>query len=209
MTRWFTSIVVASVGYAVLVTGNIEKVEFTGEMYTIDSTLWHRVNEQLSHLSIWPLLTPPYTFYGEQSIVPSDTDVDRVLLEHYTSDKQHNEAALLIQDTKLTERWYLLENITQGERYECRISYGATTPTDFVMSLLRYDQVGNLLFAEESDKSDTIESKIETSRLILRVQAIHAGVSNQPELSKRPVPYNIGKFDHLFLNNELLLIKPI
>jgi hypothetical protein len=126
MIKWVTYAVLGSLSGIQLVAGNIEKVEFTGEIYTIQPVLWRRVNEQLKQLTVWPIMSPPYTFYGEQTIVPAATDSNNILQEHYSSNTQHNQATLLRQDNRMMERWYLLSNITQGERYECRISYGAT-----------------------------------------------------------------------------------
>ncbi|KAI8052340.1 hypothetical protein BDF22DRAFT_655876 [Syncephalis plumigaleata] len=167
MIKWVIYAVLGGLSGVQLVVGNIEKVEFTGEIYTIQPKLWRRVNEQLNQLT-------------------------------------HNQVTLLRHDSKNMERWYLLSNITQGERYECRISYGATTPTDFVMSLLRYDEVDSLLFTEQSSETELVEPVMETTQLILRVQAIYAGVSNLPNLSKQPVPYNIDSVDDKSRSNRQL-----
>lgn len=63
------------------------------------------------------------------------------------------------------QQWFTLKDLVPGMRYEARISYPATSPTDFSLTL-------------END-------------CLLRVEAVYSGVSNIPGMENAPVTYDI------------------
>ncbi|KAJ1657797.1 hypothetical protein IWQ61_002854 [Dispira simplex] len=98
------------------------------------------------------------------------------------------------------ERWYVLADLTVGQRYEARVSYPASTPTDFLLDVFEPKEMLHVLNIslptyesssfEESQTDNTISSAA-TAIKFLRIRALYAGVSHLPHREKQPLQYNI------------------
>ncbi|KAG2223473.1 hypothetical protein INT45_001221, partial [Circinella minor] len=71
----------------------------------------------------------------------------------------------------LSQHWYTLDKLQTDMNYEVRISYPATSPTDFYLTLYRICNNDNKRY--------------------LLVQGDYAGVSNIPGIESSPVTYDI------------------
>ncbi|KAJ1966540.1 hypothetical protein IWQ62_002410 [Dispira parvispora] len=98
------------------------------------------------------------------------------------------------------ERWYVLTDLEVGERYEARVSYPATAPTDFLLDVFEPKEMLHVLNVSlptyesssfEALQTDSAISSSSTAIRFLRVRALYAGVSHLPNREKQPLQYNI------------------
>ncbi|CAG8566835.1 3391_t:CDS:2 [Paraglomus brasilianum] len=91
------------------------------------------------------------------------------------------------------ERWYILDELEQGHTYEARVSYAASSPTEFVMEILGMEETATILKERGvlEELADHKDAKVNTTRRVLRVRAIYAGVSIVPGRESQAIKYNI------------------
>ncbi|KAJ2858640.1 hypothetical protein J3B02_000020 [Coemansia erecta] len=88
-----------------------------------------------------------------------------------------------VQSTNSTKRqrenWYLLQNLHIGHSYEVRVSYAATTPSDFLIDLYTLDSLASTFDLSLGTKSDRqkAEDIDGTVAMYARVTAVYSGVS--------------------------------
>ncbi|KAJ1833003.1 hypothetical protein LPJ63_003085 [Coemansia sp. RSA 2711] len=101
-----------------------------------------------------------------------------VLLAPHTSTEVVKLAALENTDADLSEKahWYCLRDLEHGHSYELRVSYAATTPSDFNIDIFTGAEMQRLFNA----------SDLATHA---KVTASYAGVSNVPGMENVHIPY--------------------
>ncbi|CAG8477294.1 12359_t:CDS:2, partial [Ambispora leptoticha] len=132
-------------------------------------------------------LKSSYTIIRHQSIIPFAT------ISEFDEHNNQN-----VKDNK--EHWYLLSDLVDGETYETRVSYAATSPTNFVMEIYDLESVATIL-RNRGELSSTIitkndddydpTSKIKTTNKLLRIRGIYDGYSSIPGKENQAVAYNI------------------
>ncbi|KAI9494138.1 hypothetical protein BDB00DRAFT_956018 [Zychaea mexicana] len=135
----------------VVVQGNTEKLIFRAK--ELDSAKLDCVHDE--HYHNVQVLKPPYSTV-QRVIVPRN--------------------AVAPTTTENTQHWYSLDELQIDSSYELRISYPATSPTDFYLKLYRACQ----------DNSGSNRNK----RLLL-VEGDYAGVSNVPGMDLASITYDI------------------
>ncbi|KAI5855839.1 hypothetical protein BZA05DRAFT_369420 [Tricharina praecox] len=117
---------------------------------------------------------------------------------------------------KGVEHWVRVNGLEEGRRYEVRICWAATQPTDFTLDLFTPDQVlrdSALLEGILAYPQDGAVQEISGSKLYLRVLAKTAYVSSQKSRMENPEPVDVDIIlDPYFLNvvpESLLKIIPI
>ncbi|KAI4718866.1 hypothetical protein E4T48_04961 [Aureobasidium sp. EXF-10727] len=117
--------------------------------------------------------------------------------------------------------WYTLENLRPGQRYEVRICWAATQPTDFFLETFEvttvFDTPGllqdlstyaeerqNILIADDSGDSGELTSAIKRSVLFLRVQSAANFYTIDKVLMQQPPPV----YGDIILDPYLLNIFP-
>ncbi|KAI9499908.1 hypothetical protein BX070DRAFT_255623 [Coemansia spiralis] len=117
-----------------------------------------------------------------------------------------------LQSTNTTatdrENWYALRNLENGRRYEIRVSYAATTPSDFQLTLFTFGDLLNTYgkSIKEAAVSAGVQN-METSEhqeglanvaMYVKVAALYAGVSTMPGLENQLVPYVLTLEKHVY-----------
>ncbi|CAG8457533.1 4871_t:CDS:2 [Acaulospora colombiana] len=148
---------------------NIEKEVFSSNVDEVPGSIYREVGE-------WNMLTltPPYTIQRYERVTPFRN------LEEFSN-------AL----TGEKENWYILDGLEEGNTYEARVSYSATSPTTFVLEIMGVEDAARTLRKSPQDHEPTSESRVSTTKKLIRVRAIHAGVSIIPGRDIQPVAYNI------------------
>ncbi|KAI9275667.1 hypothetical protein BDA99DRAFT_496153 [Phascolomyces articulosus] len=132
-----------------LVQGNTEKLMF--------SASWDDQVECINDRQDGHVLNPPYS------------TTQRVIIPHSPN---------TTITPSLSQHWYILDELRTDMNYELRISYPATSPTDFKLTLYQV-----------CHKDNGNDNKNE--RRIVLVEADYAGVSNIPGMESAPVKYDI------------------
>ncbi|KAJ1954537.1 hypothetical protein EC988_002378 [Linderina pennispora] len=73
------------------------------------------------------------------------------------------------------EKWYLLSSLEGGSSYELRLSYAATSPTEYQVSVFSLDEV--VVMYNLTQAQVTPAGKVQSAAMLARVTARHAGVS--------------------------------
>ncbi|KAI9321054.1 hypothetical protein BX666DRAFT_1851390 [Dichotomocladium elegans] len=94
----------------------------------------------------------------EEVCQPNDFEATGVLMPPHSTQRR-------VAIVPGSQHLYRLDNLLPNKRYEIRISYPATSPTDFYLKL--------------------------EDRCLLRVEAVHTGVSSDPAMALAPVIYDI------------------
>ncbi|RUS15745.1 hypothetical protein BC937DRAFT_92051 [Endogone sp. FLAS-F59071] len=155
------------------VAANTEKIIFTHRASDIPTG--HTLRSARS-------LKPPYSIYRNECILPRTVEIDP---------SQHAELGNVP-----FQRWYTLEALVDNESYEARISYAATTPTDFKLLLLSYSDMIKI-----ANFSDLVPHLVDSTNgqqpisifpnQFLLVEGVFTGVSYIPSAKQNPVSYNI------------------
>ncbi|CAJ0843874.1 15350_t:CDS:2 [Entrophospora sp. SA101] len=132
-----------------------------------------RLNLNMMHQT----LKPPYTIQRYESIVPFKN------YEEFNNDLNGEK-----------EKWYVLDELEKDYTYETRVSYAATSPTDFILEIISLEDAARIIKARKG--LDYLESNPNqiitiTNKRFLRVRAIYTGVSNVSQKESKPVIYNI------------------
>nr|CAG8483592.1 5462_t:CDS:2 [Entrophospora candida] len=144
-------------------------MDFVGQKLTLekDTVKGHEANSTLK---------PPYTIQRYESIVPFKN------YEEFNNDLNGEK-----------EKWYVLDELEKDYTYETRVSYAATSPTDFILEIISLEDAARIIkarkglnYLESNPNQITI-----TNKRFLRVRAIYTGVSNVPQKESKPVIYNI------------------
>lgn len=101
--------------------------------------------------------------------------IARMLLAPTDNTLDPIESLYSLQSTNTTEsdrhRWYKLTGLKNDASYELRVSYAATTPADFHITIYRLGQLSNSI------------------DLVAHITADYEGVSIYPEMQNRPIPF--------------------
>ncbi|CAH1759965.1 11539_t:CDS:2 [Entrophospora sp. SA101] len=135
-----------------------------------ESLAWSKENKLVT-------LKPPYTIQRYESIVPFKN------YEEFNNDLNGEK-----------EKWYVLDELEKDYTYETRVSYAATSPTDFILEIISLEDAARIIKARKG--LDYLESNPNqiitiTNKRFLRVRAIYTGVSNVSQKESKPVIYNI------------------
>ncbi|GAB5588491.1 hypothetical protein Unana1_03391 [Umbelopsis nana] len=149
----------------------------------------------------WPALNAPYTSIA-------DTIRPRSALEDGPNPINPENPHYEFQNEIPFQRWYRLHGLQDGGGYEARISYPATSPTDFRLTLLNHSQLYSILndptqygSSHTTEFNDFVESESDTSideglvhntTLFLLVEGNYTGISMVKGVEFRPVKYNIA-----------------
>ncbi|KAJ2617913.1 hypothetical protein EV177_000290 [Coemansia sp. RSA 1804] len=124
------------------------------------------------------------------------------------------------------ERWYCLSNLVQGKSYELRVSYAATTPSDFELTLFSFSELmahfGKPLDLEMDPAAHKRLEGSETTHyttttvMYARIRALYTGFSAVPGMENQAVPYMLTLEKHvlglpvqaLWLVAVLLVVVP-
>ncbi|KAJ2083998.1 hypothetical protein H4R24_000344 [Coemansia sp. RSA 988] len=154
------------------VRGNTEIRHFRPN--AVDSALYPTQRIQASiakHLSASKVLSGPYTKTDIESIYPIESKKS---------------------DSRYKAQWYQLLNLEPGSSYELRISYAASMPSNFEISLYSVSEVAQLLnLIPDEAPVDELKPKQQENEIIMyaRVTSSYAGVSYIPGMEDQPVPY--------------------
>ncbi|XP_074623480.1 uncharacterized protein LOC141881586 [Acropora palmata] len=86
---------------------------------------------------------------------------------------------------------YHLVQLKPGRRYELRVSYDATTPTDFCIHLMSKDALGTFTRRLLNIEKIVFDNQKTVVEQFANVTAIRTGVPLQPASLTNPVVYNI------------------
>ncbi|ORY06064.1 hypothetical protein K493DRAFT_296138 [Basidiobolus meristosporus CBS 931.73] len=128
-------------------------------------------------------MTPPYGMFSNQSLEFSNKS-----LESSCGEVLDN-----IANTKW-QQWFILDHLKIDEVYEARVSYAATTPTDFILAIFDYEEVAQILQPGKKavlQEIEEVEHMLETTTKFLRIRAKYTGVSHIPGRELIPVRYNL------------------
>ncbi|KAJ2656612.1 hypothetical protein IWW48_004922 [Coemansia sp. RSA 1200] len=129
------------------------------------------------------------------------------------------------------ERWYCLSNLVHDKSYELRVSYAATTPSDFELTLFSFSELmahfGKPL---DLDMDSAAQKRLEGSKprhhaetthstttvMYARIRAMYTGFSAVPGMENQAVPYMLTLEKHvlglpaqaLWLVAVLLVVVP-
>ncbi|KAF1917876.1 hypothetical protein BDU57DRAFT_594133 [Ampelomyces quisqualis] len=122
------------------------------------------------------------------------------------------------------ESWYLLQRLEAARRYEVRICWPATQPTDFwldtftvrdvfdtpglVKSLTQYSEHHQQFHLSESEHYEPAQSATAQSVLLLRIQAAASYYSTNRTLMEHPEPVDVDITNAPVLDPFLLNILP-
>ncbi|KAG9292030.1 hypothetical protein G9A89_017929 [Geosiphon pyriformis] len=165
------------------------------EVFTCTTGIY--LQNVVDQINTWSLnrnlstLIPPYTIIRHNFIVPFAT------LEEFSRSFLSNKSHLNINVTD-KEHWYILDELNEGDTYEVRVSYAATSPTNFVQEILDIEALSIFLrnrgdFKELNQESEMKPQKIFTTTRFLRVRGIYDGYSIFPGKEYQPVKYNIER----------------
>ncbi|CAG8529823.1 388_t:CDS:2 [Paraglomus occultum] len=158
-----------------VVEANIEKETLTSTSDVVPVNIINGIEEWAKKHAL-VTLRPPYAIQRYEMIVPfPNAEISSVL---QSGDK---------------ERWYILDELDQRHTYEARISYAASSPTEFVMDILGIEETAAILKERGvlEELADHKDAKVNTTRRVLRVRAIYAGVSIVPGRESQAIKYNI------------------
>jgi hypothetical protein len=96
------------------------------------------------------------------------------------------------------EHWYLLDGLETGTSYTCRVSYAATTPTDFYLTV--HDEADARPHLEAGLLEEAVDLPSGQNRRFLRVRAVATGI---PVEHNAPVPSTVVyqlTLEKLYLN---------
>lgn len=186
-----------------LVWANTEKIIFHGSKEiesAHDPHTYHHVNSWAERKA-WPALQAPYASHPD-SIRP------RSALDDGHNPINAEDPHYEYQNEIPFQRWYRLQGIQSGGGYEARISYPATSPTDFKIMLLNYTQVYSILndpilhgSSNSAEFQDFLESDNDMDLKVLHdmkytlylfVEGNYTGVSTVEGVEFRPVKYNLA-----------------
>ncbi|CAB4394237.1 unnamed protein product [Rhizophagus irregularis] len=153
---------------------NIEKEVFTSNVVKISENFYAEILEWSEQEGL-VTLTPPYTIQRYERIVPF------INADEITQNK-----------TGQKEKWYILDGLEEGNTYETRVSYAATSPTTFVLEIMGFEEALNIFKKRQNlEITQSNSQQIITTKKLLRVSAKYEGVSNIPGREFRPIIYNI------------------
>ncbi|KAJ1663773.1 hypothetical protein IW140_004525 [Coemansia sp. RSA 1813] len=104
------------------------------------------------------------------------------------------------------ERWYSLRDLAYGKTYELRVSYAATTPSDFEITLFSFDEllahygkppseINRITMSGSATNSEEMQSTYTV--MYSRVTALYSGVSTVPGLENQQVSYMLTLEKHV------------
>ncbi|GBC03213.1 hypothetical protein RclHR1_05010013 [Rhizophagus clarus] len=154
---------------------NIEKEVFTSNVVKISENFYKEILEWSEQKGL-VTLTPPYTIQRYEWIVPF------INADEFTQNK-----------TGQKEKWYILDGLEEGNTYETRVSYAATSPTTFILEIMGFEEAVNIFKKRQNLEITQSNSQkiMTTTKKLLRVRAKYEGVSNIPGREFRPIRYNI------------------
>ncbi|RIA96880.1 hypothetical protein C1645_814719 [Glomus cerebriforme] len=154
---------------------NIEKEVFISNVVGISEKIYKEISEWSEQEGLVTLI-PPYSIQRYEQIVPFKN------IDEIAQDKIGQK-----------EKWYILDGLEEGNTYEARVSYAATSPTTFVLEIMGFEEAANIFKRRKNLEITQSNSQqiITTTKKLLRVKAIYEGVSNVPGRESRPIIYNI------------------
>ncbi|KAF9922053.1 hypothetical protein FBU30_007848 [Linnemannia zychae] len=183
---------------------NTEKVIFTVHHSKPSKATQHNGNnkdaqQDAVNTSSWKILTSPYTMIRAEKIIPSFYENDVTIasqktrvLESLTSGSQFaNEQSNFVNLQSRQFIWYALKNLEDNASFELRISYPATSPADFEMSVWTFAEAQEWLPSNIS-----LLDHFPTNTMFARIKATYTGVSylsNGDSFSPEtlPIPFNL------------------
>ncbi|CAG8477742.1 9554_t:CDS:2 [Ambispora gerdemannii] len=118
-----------------IVLANIEKEVFTCTIENLSKQVYDQIDAWILSENI-STLKSSYTIIRHQSITPFTTILE--FEEHHDNNNQNVNA---ISEKNNKEHWYLLSDLIDGETYETRVSYAASSPTNFVMEIYDFERI--------------------------------------------------------------------
>ncbi|KAI8579163.1 hypothetical protein K450DRAFT_243069 [Umbelopsis ramanniana AG] len=190
--------------FLALVSANTEKIIF----HTTESPLSTNDPTTVTHIDAWaerngwPILRAPFTTLADSIRPQSSLDEGP---NPINPENPHYE----FQSEIPFQRWYRVRGLIEGGGYEARISYPATSPTDFSLELLNHTQLYNILSdplkygsSNADGFKDFIDTDTETNNnpddldseiwMFLLVEGNYTGISIVEGVEFRPVKYNIA-----------------
>ncbi|KAK3841599.1 MAG: hypothetical protein J3R72DRAFT_153703 [Linnemannia gamsii] len=152
----------------------------------------------------WKTLTSPYTIIRAEKVLPSFYENDVTIASQRTrrssglSTNINNNNSQLISEqaygVDLQNRqflWYVLKDLDNKASFELRISYPATSPADFDLSVWTLTEA-----QEQLPTSVDLLDHFSENTMFARIKATYTGVSyvsdgNAPSPETLPVPFNL------------------
>ncbi|RHZ79644.1 hypothetical protein Glove_143g22 [Diversispora epigaea] len=161
-----------------LIRANTEKEIFTANTVKVPKSIIEEIGGQLINEDLVTLI-PPYTIQRYEKIIPFRND------EEFSLTGENGEK----------ENWYILDGLEGGHTYEARISYAATSPSIFILEIMGLEEAARILNKQKGLQNNGSnfepQEKVSTTKKLVRVRAIHEGVSVIPGKDSQPVIYNI------------------
>ncbi|KAF9144891.1 hypothetical protein BGX30_011111 [Mortierella sp. GBA39] len=151
--------------------------------------------------SSWKTLTSPHTIIRADTILPSFYENDVTIASQRT--RQHSGSSSLSDSQLVNEEaygvdlqnrqfiWYILKDLDNKASFELRISYPATSPADFDMSVWTLEEA-----QERLPTSIHLLDHFPQNTMFARIKATYTGVSylsngKSPSPETLPVPFNL------------------
>ncbi|KAF9281094.1 hypothetical protein BGZ88_011821 [Linnemannia elongata] len=148
--------------------------------------------------SSWKTLASPHTIIRADTILPSFYENDVTIASQRT--RQHSGSSLLSDSQPLAYGdglqnrqfiWYVLKDLDNKASFELRISYPATSPADFDMSVWTLEEA-----QEQLPTSIDLLDHFPQNTMFARIKATYTGVSylsngRLPSPETLPVPFNL------------------
>ncbi|KAF8939568.1 hypothetical protein BGZ58_009356 [Dissophora ornata] len=155
--------------------------------------------QRMVNPSQWKRLSSPHTIIRAETLLPSFYENDIAISSQLKRLAPSPTSLLsgLVKDiaggVDLKDRdfkWYVLEGLEDGASFELRISYPATSPADFEMTVWTLDQVQGLV-----PNSTHLFEQFTQETMFARIKATYTGVSYRSDgisgPETLPVPYNL------------------
>ncbi|KAG0017033.1 hypothetical protein BGZ81_010934 [Podila clonocystis] len=142
----------------------------------------------------WKHLSSPHTIIQQETIVPSFYADDVTIAHRMASPpSEDGEEDPLLQEAigggdlqNREYKWYALDALSQGASFELRISYPATSPADFDMSVWTMTEA-----QKHVPRSIQLIDHFNKDTMFARIKATYTGVSYRAGPESKLVPYNL------------------
>ncbi|PIA18278.1 hypothetical protein COEREDRAFT_79785 [Coemansia reversa NRRL 1564] len=151
-------------------------------------------NTEIRHFRLDDADSDLYPTQEIQALVAKKLTASKLLAGPY--EKTEIESIYAVEskkyDSKYKEKWYQLSNIQPGCSYELRISYAASMPSNFEITLYTVSQVARIFnIIQDKATMDAQESKQQGRKIIMyaKVTSSYVGISHIPGMEDQAVPY--------------------